>query len=472
MARRHAAYAALALSSLAACSSDSIAPTAPVAARPSASSAGGEGAAQHLVVFEAQAIPADFADRVAALGGTVAAHFDKIGVAAVAGLTDAAAAELRAAGGVTHLAADPVLSLDPLGGSLEAEAVATDVGASDVGQSPAAPNTATFFPRQWHLRAIGAEKAWAAGKLGSSAVKVFILDTGLDYTHPDLVGRVDLDLSRSFIPGDDAFLAANFPGAHPVADLHYHGTHVGATVSSNAVAAAGVTSKVTLAGVKVLSRTGSSVGSSVISGMMYAADADADVVNMSLGGAFSKDGNEAFVEAANRATSYLFDQGTLTVVSAGNSAIDLDHDGNSFKSYCSASNVVCVSATGPTSRTTANGPWANIDALASYSNYGVSAISVAAPGGNGASSVTAACSKFSLAVPVCRTGTYVIGLNGTSMASPHVSGLAALLVEQVGRNKPAQLRAALAKSVDDLGKKGRDPIYGAGRINVATGLGL
>ncbi|HZF67303.1 MAG TPA: S8 family serine peptidase [Gemmatirosa sp.] len=467
MARRHAAFAALALGSLAACSSDSIAPTAPNAVSPSVRNVGVEDAAQHLVVFETQAIPADFADRVAALGGTVAARFDQIGVAAVAGLTSAAATELRAAAGVTHLAADPVLSLDPLGGSLEAEAVE-----SDVGQSPAAPNTATFFPRQWHLRAIGAEKAWAAGKLGSSDVKVFILDTGLDYTHADLRGRVDLNLSRSFIPGDDAFLAANFPGAHPVADLHYHGTHVGATVSSNAVAAAGVTSKVTLVGVKVLSRTGSSVGSSVISGMMYAADADADVVNMSLGGAFSKDGNEAFVEAANRATSYLFDKGTLTVVSAGNSAIDLDHDGNSFKSYCSASNVVCVSATGPTAQAGTNGPWTNTDALASYSNFGVSAISVAAPGGNGVSRVTAACSMFSLAVPVCRTGTYVIGINGTSMASPHVSGLAALLVEQVGRNKPAQLRAALAKSVDDLGKRGRDPIYGAGRINVATGLGL
>jgi subtilisin family serine protease len=467
MVRRQTALAALALTSLAACSSDGIAPTAPTAISPTVSSAGGEGAAQHLVVFEGLAIPADFADRVTALGGTVASRFDKIGVAAVAGLTDAAAAELRGAGGVTHLAADPVLSLDPLGGSLEAEAVATDVG-----QSPTAPNTATFFARQWHLRAIGAEKAWAAGKLGSSDVKVFILDTGLDYTHPDLAGRVDLSLSRSFIPGDNPAVQANFPGAHPVADLHYHGTHVGATVSSNAVAAAGVTSKVTLVGVKVLSRTGSSVGSSVIDGMMYAADADADVVNMSLGGAFSKAGNEAFVEAANRATAYLFDQGTLTVVSAGNSAIDLDHDGNGFKSYCSASNVVCVSATGPTSRAGTNGPWTNIDALASYSNFGVSAISVAAPGGNGASSVTAACSKFSLAIPVCRTGTYVVGLNGTSMASPHVSGLAALLVEQVGRNKPAQLRAALAKSVDDLGKNGRDAVYGAGRINVAKGLGL
>ena len=389
-------------------------------------------------------------------------------MAAVAALRDAALAELRAVGGISHMAADPVLSLDPLSGSVEVD---SEAGTDAAIQSPDAPNTAVRYARQWHMRQIGADKAWAAGKLGSSAVKVFILDTGLDYTHADLKGRVDLNLSRSFIPGEDAVIQANFPGAHPVADLHYHGTHVGATVSSNAVRAAGVTSKVTLVGVKVLSRTGSSVGSSVISGMMYAADADADVVNMSLGGSFSKDGNEAFVEAANRATGYLFDQGTLTVVSAGNSAIDLDHDGNGFKSYCSASNVVCVSATGPTAQGSVDGPWTNIDALASYSNYGVSAISVAAPGGN-ASSVWAACSSFSLQIRGCQTGIAIIGLGGTSMASPHVSGLAALLVERVGRNKPAQLRAALAKSVDDLGKTGRDATYGAGRINVAKGLGL
>jgi subtilisin family serine protease len=240
------------------------------------------------------------------------------------------------------------------------------------------------------------------------------------------------------------------------------------------VVAAGVTSKVTLVGVKVLGRTGRSAGSSVLDGMLYAADADADVVNMSLGGAFAKEGNEAFVEAANRATSYLFDQGTVTVVSAGNSAINLDRDGNGFKTYCSASNVVCVSATGPTSTQGTNGPWTNPDALASYSNFGVSAISVAAPGGNGSSRVTAACSKFvpSGNLSACRTGNFVVGSNGTSMASPHVSGLAALLVEKVGRNKPAQVRAELAKSVDDLGKVGRDAQYGSGRINVAKGLGI
>lgn len=470
MARRHLAVTALALSAITACSTD-LAPVSgpsgldPSALRASASSSQGNG--KHLVLFAGNAVPADFAARVAALGGSVTATMDQIGVASVEGLSDAAAAELARAPGVGQVGADPVMSLDPMATS-EVEA------ASDVTQSPNAPGTAFFFPRQWHLRAIGAHQAWAAGRLGSPSVRVFILDTGLGYTHPDLLGRVDLAASRSFVPSDDPIVQANFPGAHPVADLHFHGTHVGATVSSNAVAAAGVTSKVTLVGVKVLSRTGSSVGSSVLQGMMYAADADADVVNMSLGGSFSKAGNGVFVAAANRATNYLHRQGTLTVVSAGNSAADLDHDGNSFKSYCSAPNVVCVSATGPTSRVSVNGPWTNVDALASYSNFGVSAINVAAPGGNSGGFVTAACSKFTLlpGFGVCQTGTFVLGSNGTSMAAPHVSGLAALLVEQVGRNNPAQLRAALAKSVDDLGKNGRDAAYGFGRINVAKGLGL
>ena len=465
MVRRHAAVATLALGTLAACSTDQPAPLAPSA--PARNVAAESADPQHLVVFESTtSIPDDFATRVAALGGSVATRFDKIGVAVVTGLSDAALAQLLTTPGVTQLDAEPTLSLDPLSGGIEAEAAASSV------ESPTNPTAATFYPRQWHLRQIGADKAWAAGRLGSSAVKVFILDTGLDYTHPDLAGHVDLGLSRSFIPSDDAVVAANFPGAHPVADLHYHGTHVGGTVSSNAVVAAGVTSKVTLVGVKVLSRTGSSVGSSVINGMMYAADADADVVNMSLGGSFSKDGNEAFVEAAHRATNYLFDQGTVTVVSAGNSAIDLDHDGNGFKTYCSSSNVVCVSATGPTSRVSVNGPWTNLDALATYSNYGSSAISVAAPGGNSGGAVAAACSRFSPLFPQCRAGNSILNASGTSMASPHVSGLAALLNEEIGRNNPAQVRAALAKSADDLGKNGRDPSYGAGRINVARALGL
>jgi subtilisin family serine protease len=150
----------------------------------------------------------------------------------------------------------------------------------------------------------------------------------------------------------------------------------------------------------------------------------------------------------------------LVVVSAGNESQDLDHDRNSFKLYCDAPNVVCVSATGPA------------DELAWYSNYGRSAISVAAPGGTIPDRVWAACSRTSLLVPECQTSDEVLGLLGTSMATPHVSGLAALLVEDIGHGKPSQIKTRLQQSAEDLGQPGVDPYYGKGRISVPRALGL
>ncbi len=82
----------------------------------------------------------------------------------------------------------------------------------------------------------------------------------------------------------------------------------------------------------------------------------------------------------------------------------------------------------------------------------------------------AACSQTSLVIPVCQTGTYIIGAQGTSMAAPHVSGAAALLVAAGGSN-PAQVRAVLQNTADDLGQPGTDPFYGKGRLNVARAVG-
>ena len=427
----------------------------------------GQANGRHLVTFNGAA-PADFAGRVAALGGSVTRTISAIGIAAVEGLSDAAAVQLAASSGIARVDANGDVQLEPT--LVEPpEAAGTDVIVSSAAQ----PNLATRFARQWHLRAIQADQAWAAGYLGSSAVKVFILDTGIDYRHLDLAGRVDLALSKSFIPSDDAVVAATFPGAHPIADLHFHGTHVGATVSSNAIVTAGVTSRVTLVGVKVLSRTGSGPWDAILAGIAYAADNGADVINMSLGASFGKAGNGAFMASLNRATNYAFSKGTVVVVSAGNSAIDLDHDGNGYKVFCSSPNVVCVSATGPTAGGTA-GPWVNVDALAGYSNYGRSSISVAAPGGNSGGFVWAPCSGFSMqtGLTVCQTGTFIVGSTGTSMASPHVAGVAALLVEKLGANNPAQVRAALAKTSDDLGQAGVDPAYGRGRVNAFRAVSI
>jgi subtilisin family serine protease len=97
-------------------------------------------------------------------------------------------------------------------------------------------------------------------------------------------------------------------------------------------------------------------------------------------------------------------------------------------------------------------------------------VTVAAPGGNNASSVWAACSPFTIVTPllVCRTGTFVVGLQGTSMASPHVTGLAALIAGDLGHN-PAAIEARIKATADDLGAKGNDAAYGHGRINVGNG---
>ena len=431
----------------------------------------------YLVSFKGNGVPADFASSVAALGGEVIFAHEGAGVAAVAGLIPSAAAALAGRTDVAAVDADAYTTLDV---PLVAEAEAADVGVA----SPQNPAASFFFARQWHMRAIKADVAWANGKLGSASVKVGILDTGISYITPDLNGRVDLALSRSFLSAaEDARVQAAFPGAHPIADLHYHGTHVAATVASNGLVGAGVTSGVTLVGLKVCapgvapSWRGTCPTSGTLSAILYAADNGIPIINMSLGGGFNRRQASAaggfgpsFLATINRVFNYANQRGTVIVVSAGNSAIDMDHDGNRYNSYCNSPHVVCVSATGPTAQASTNGPWTNIDALAGYSNFGRSSVSVAAPGGN-ASAVWAACSRHSLAIPVCRTGNFIVGLAGTSMAAPHTAGVLALLASE-GVTEPAQLRARLLQGADDLGLSGTDPAYGHGRINAARALGL
>jgi subtilisin family serine protease len=484
------ALSALGVLALGACTDAPITSVAPAGAPSQSVAASGE-TGSYLVRFRGNSIPAGFASRVAALGGEVIFAHAGAGVAAVAGLSDASASQIAALGGVAAVDADAYTELEPL---VDESAEAVQASAADP-SSPDNPTTALRFSRQWNMKTIQADKAWAAGFLGVPSVKVGILDTGIDYLHPDLFGRVDLALSRSFLSAaENARVQAAFPGANPVADLHYHGTHVAATVASNAYIYAGVTSKVTLVGLKVCAPgtaangfAGTCPTSGTLAAILYAADNGLHVINMSLGGSFNRRDASArggdgpsFLATINNVMGYANRKGTTVVVSAGNSAADLDHDGNSFKSYCSSPHVVCVSATGPTAQTTVNGPWQNIDALAGYSNFGRSAISVAAPGGN-AVSVTAACSGFTIVTPllVCRQRFYnsptswsafSLGISGTSMAAPHVAGVAALIAGQVGRS-PAQISARLQQTADDLGQPGVDPAYGKGRVNAARAVG-
>ncbi|HEX9109494.1 MAG TPA: S8 family serine peptidase [Longimicrobiales bacterium] len=458
--RQHLPMLALVLGvALGGCSRDATAPAAR-APRLATASAGG----RYIVLVTGPGMPSGFGARVAALGGQVAFAHDSAGVAVVSGLTPASASQLAASTGVVGVQAEDTVSLAPPGPGVP---LASSGSTASVGN----PAAALAYAAQWNLRAIHADQAWAAGRLGSPGVTVAIIDTGIDYTHPELAGHVDLSRSVSFVPSDDALVDALFPGKNHVTDLHAHGTAVANVVTGNAIVVAGVTSRLTLMAVKACTVQGLCNGGAVLRGILWAADHGADVANISIAGAFGRPGNGGSVALLNRILDYATRKGMTVVVGAGNAALDLDANGNAYNNYCETVQVVCVSATGPTASGGVFGPFQNVDAPAPYTNYGRSAISVAAPGGTEAAFIYQACSQTSLVIPICQTGFYVVGADGTSLASPHAAALAALLVEQLGRN-PALVKARLQQTADDLGQPGTDPFYGKGRINVAAALGL
>jgi subtilisin family serine protease len=395
-------------------------------------------------------------------GGEIIYANEKAGFAFVDGLSEDAASDI---------AGNKYIGTMEQNSSFTRELPGTPVTESATVASPSDPSSAFFYARQWHHRAIGANKAWEAGLLGSEDVSVAILDGGLDYTYPDLVGRVDLSRSASFIPFDDTLVDILYPGRDYITDLDFHGTHVGSTVASNAFVSAGVTSKTTLMGVKVCDVFGSCDFGAIFSGLLFAAENGADVINMSLGGAFLKPGNGRFVGFLNSFMNQIRRSNATVVVSAGNDARNLDQNGAIYDAFCDSPSVICVSATGPESSASVNGPWSDVDAFAPYSNFGRSAIDFAAPGGGTGGPVWAACSQTSLTIPICQSGVFVVGANGTSFAAPHVTGLAALLYSQ-GVDKPSQVKAKIKQAADDLGQSGTDPFYGKGRINVANTFDL
>lgn len=361
-----------------------------------------------------------------------------------------------------------------------------------VPSSAADPTSAFYYAFQWDKRAIQADKAWQAGYLGSPDVRIAIIDTGIDPVHPELAGLIDASRSVSFCPDETPFVQQEFPGYPAWTDLYGHGTFVAAITSSNSDLLAGVASHSSLMAIKALGILPCH-WSGTIRGIYYAADHGADVINISSGALVRRHLSARNFRLYHLAVQYALVKGvSAVVVAAGNSAVDLDHSVDLASAYCDVAGVICVSATGPTdSGPLYVGPFQNVDASAFYTNFGMSAIDVAAPGGNlafdsqgnivGDSWVFSACATTdrwfdndgNIVPGFCTSlGITTAGSIGTSFAAPHVSGLAALLVSQLGRGHAAQVNAAIGNSADDLGKPGIDPYYGRGRINVARALGL
>src|SRR5216110_3872416 len=119
--------------------------------------------------------------------------------------------------------------------------------------------------------------------------------------------------------------------------------------------------------VKVADSTNNHTVGRLISGIVYAADQGADVINLSRGSERHKSQSPGFVAAFERAVNYAFRKGALVVSVAFNDAADLDHDGDIVRMPCEAANAICAAATWPTGAAGVNGPWENVDARALYS---------------------------------------------------------------------------------------------------------
>ena len=401
---------------------------------------------------------------VASVGGTVARVLPEVGLATVTGLDDARAARLARSPGITSATRDLVVQwiapLDPSVRLIEADA---DV--LPAVQNP--PQTAPFLGLQWNLQTIHAPEAWATGNLGQG-VRVAILDTGIDDTHPEMQGRVDRARSFAFTPNQFAGCGAPCP---TWGDDNSHGTHVASVIASNAFRTASIAPGASLIAVKVLDKDGAGTFFNVIAGIVYAADIGADIINLSLGAYFPKNapGGGRLNGALAKAVNYAVSHGVFVVTAAGNDGANLDADRNFVSAPAQSGAAFAVSATGPIGQV-------NFDQLAFYSDFGRSGPAVAAPGGNFLPGpppvidvrdlVLGPCSRQSLAIPACATRILYLFDAGTSAASPHAAGVAALVEGRAGGGLTAgQLRTRIEQSADDLGKPGVDLVYSHGRIN-------
>jgi subtilisin family serine protease len=377
-------------------------------------------------------------------------------------------------------------------------------------------------PCQWDMAVIKA--AAAHGKATGAGVRVGVIDGGVDFSHPDLAGGIDVARSCSFIytstPTADPQEIANGDCSNKAAvqDLEGHGTHVATTIAArrNGIGIVGVAPDATIVALKACTISGYCFADSVAAALRYAGDQRLDVVNLSLFAdpylyyCADEAGQRAILQELQDAARYAQSRGVVIVAAAGNEAQDLGHPASdstspnwppgseinrTVRNNCRVApaelpGVVTVAATG-------------LNYLASYSNSG-GPVDVAAPGGDarqtpptvfgrgrilaGWSSTDATGSwEFYSAVgqAVESGGGRYVWISGTSMASPHVAGVAAL-IRQTQPALPQGAVAALVRSsatpigcpadwpADDprrcTGGSGQTSFYGAGLVNAAAAV--
>ncbi len=305
----------------------------------------------------------------------------------------------------------PVNSLQGLLKNPNVVGVEYDVEFQALGK-PGSSQPAQKLP--WGIDKIDADLANGTG----AGVKVCVVDTGIDKDHPDL--------QKNIVGGKNFVAKGAVVDPTKWDDDNGHGTHVAGTIAAvdNMVGVVGVAPQASLLAAKVLNRQGSGYISDIIAGIDYCVTSGADVVSMSLG-------SNSDVQALHNAVDNAYANGVLLVAAAGN-----DYGGT--VSYPAAyGSVVAVSATDSNNN------------LASFSNVG-SQVELAAPGVN--------------ILSTWKDGGYNT-ISGTSMATPHVSGVAALAIQANPLLSNVEIRALLQSTADDLGAVGRDNLFGYGLVD-------
>jgi serine protease len=288
-----------------------------------------------------------------------------------------------------------------------------------------APNDPQYS-KQWHLHNIHAERAWEETR--GRGVTVAIIDTGVSKV-PDLA-------KTEFVAGYD------FVNDKTAADDdNGHGTHVAGTVAqstNNNYGVAGIAYEAKIMPLKVLSGSGGGTISDIAEAIRFAADNKADIINMSLGG-----GGES--QVMKDAIDYAYNKGVVIIAAAGN-------EGNSSASYPARyAHVIGVGATD------AQGEHA------AFSNYGAG-VDITAPGGGNGSKIWQETIDPDTNTPI------ISGLEGTSMAAPHVAGVAAL-IKSTGVTAPDEIFAVLQQSVRKIEQDPQN-YYGAGQLDAAAAVKL